>query len=270
MRFGQDTRVSVLFYRSLVQWYLGYPDAALVDAGRALDDAREIGQAATLMFLLAMAPLPYIHCGKYTTANALLDETLALADEKGSLLWNAVAMLARGCIFSLTGKASDAVQIMTSGLSTYRSTGATFLTPLHLSHLAKAYADHGQFEEAWRCIGEAMTAVENTKERWHQTEVNRIAGELALMAPAPDPAKAEAYFERALAVARAQQAKSWELPTAMSMARLRRDQGKQREAHDLLAPIYGWFTEGFDTRDLKEAKALLEELGHNGLLDAHE
>jgi class 3 adenylate cyclase/predicted ATPase len=260
MRFGQDTRVSALFYRSLVQWYLGYPDAALVDAGHALDDAREIGQAATLMFLLAMAPLPYIHCGKYATANALLDETLALADEKGSLLWNAVAMLARGCILSLTGKASDAVQIMTTGLSTYRSTGATYLTPLHLSHLAKAYADHGQFGEAWRCIGEAITAVENTKERWHETEVNRIAGELALMAPAPDPAKAEAYFERALDVARAQQAKSWELRTAMSMARLRRDQGKQREAHDLLASIYGWFTEGFDTLELKQAKALLGSL----------
>ena len=87
-----------------------------------------------------------------------------------------------------------------------------------------------------------------------------IAGEIALKSPQPDPAKAEGYFEHALAVAREQQAKSWELRAAMSMARLWRDQGKRQQAHDLLAPVYGWFTEGFDTLDLKEARALLSEL----------
>ena len=105
-----------------------------------------------------------------------------------------------------------------------------------------------------------MTAIETTKETWFEAEVNRIAGEIALMSPEPDAAKAEAYFERALAVARQQQAKSWELRAAMSLARLWRDQGKVQQARELLAPVYGWFTEGFDTRDLKEAKALLEEL----------
>ena len=106
-----------------------------------------------------------------------------------------------------------------------------------------------------------MTAVETTKERWCEAEVHRIAGEIALMSPEPDAAKAEAYFERALAVAREQQAKSWELRAAMSMARLWRDQGKRDEARDLLAPVYGWFTEGFDTLDLKEAKALARRAG---------
>jgi predicted ATPase len=105
-----------------------------------------------------------------------------------------------------------------------------------------------------------MTAIETTQETWFEAEVNRTAGEIALLSPEPDAAKAEAYFERALAVARAQQAKSWELRAAMSMARLWRDQGKRDEARDLLAPVYGWFTEGFDTLDLKEAKALLDEL----------
>ena len=109
-------------------------------------------------------------------------------------------------------------------------------------------------------MGEAMTAVEITKERWWEAEVNRVAGEIALKSPKPGAAKAEAYFERALAVARKQEAKSWELRAAMSMARLWRDQGKRDEARELLAPVYGWFTEGFDTLDLKEAKALLEEL----------
>jgi predicted ATPase len=105
-----------------------------------------------------------------------------------------------------------------------------------------------------------MTAVETTKERWNEAEVHRVAGEIALKSPVPDAVKAETYFERALAVARQQQAKSWELRAAMSMARLWRDQGKRDAARDLLAPVYGWFTEGFDTLDLKEAKALLDEL----------
>jgi predicted ATPase len=109
-------------------------------------------------------------------------------------------------------------------------------------------------------IGEAMTRVETTKEEWYLAEINRIAGEIALKAPEPNAAKAQAYFERALAVARKQQATSWELRAAMSMARLWRDQGKPEQARELLAPVYGWFTEGFDTRDLKEAKALLDEL----------
>ena len=132
--------------------------------------------------------------------------------------------------------------------------------PLYLSYLTRAYADLGRFDDAWRCIDEAITAVETTKERWWEADVHRIAGEIALLSPKPDAAKAEAYFERALAVARQQQAKSWELRAAMGLARLWRSQGKVQQARELLAPVYGWFTEGFDTRDLKEAKALLEEL----------
>ena len=133
--------------------------------------------------------------------------------------------------------------------------------PFWLSYLARANAEIGQPDDAGRCIGEAMAAVEIAKERWCEAEVNRIAGEIALLSPEPDVAKAEAHFERALAVAREQQAKSWELRAAMSLARLWRDQGNRDEARDLLAPVYGWFTEGFDTLDLKEAKALLDALG---------
>jgi predicted ATPase len=116
-------------------------------------------------------------------------------------------------------------------------------------------------------FGEAMTAVE-TKERWHEPEVHRIAGEIALLPPEPDMAKAEAYFERALAIAREQHAKSWELRAAMSMARLSRVQGKRLQACDLLASVYGWFTKGFDTLDLKQAKAMLDELAQSGQLPA--
>ena len=132
--------------------------------------------------------------------------------------------------------------------------------PLWLSYLAQAHAKLGGLSDAWRCIGEAKTAMENTKKKWFEAEVHRIAGEIALMASESEAIKAEAYFERSLDIARAQQAKSWELRAAMSMARLWRDQDKRQQAYDLLAPVYGWFTEGFDTLDLKEAKALLDEL----------
>jgi predicted ATPase len=132
--------------------------------------------------------------------------------------------------------------------------------PLYLSYLAKAHAELGQFDDAWRRVGEAMTEIETTKETWQEAEVHRVAGEIALMSPGAGTEKAESYFEHALAVARKQQAKSWELRTAMSLAQLWGDQGKRDDARNLLAPIYGWFTEGFDTRHLKEAKALLNEL----------
>ncbi|HWX34581.1 MAG TPA: hypothetical protein VNZ53_45025, partial [Steroidobacteraceae bacterium] len=122
------------------------------------------------------------------------------------------------------------------------------------------YAELGQPDDARRCIGDAIDKVEMSKEKWCEAEVHRIAGEVELKSLASDPEKAEGYFDHALTVARQQQAKSWELRAAMSMARLWRDQGKRDEARELLAPVYGWFTEGFDTRDLKEAKALLTEL----------
>jgi len=139
-------------------------------------------------------------------------------------------------------------------------TGATALMPYFLSSLASSQAEIGQVGDALHSIGEALTMVENTKQTWCEAEVHRIEGEVALLGSHRAVAKAQECFERALSVARQQQAKSWELRTAMSMARLWRDQGKQYEARELLAPVYGWFTEGFDTRDLKEAKALLDDL----------
>jgi predicted ATPase len=131
---------------------------------------------------------------------------------------------------------------------------------LIISYLAGAHADLGQFDAAWHWIGEAMARVESTKEKWAEAEIHRIAGEIALRSPSPDAARAESYFTAALAIARRQQAKSWELRAATSYARLIREQGRVREAYDLLAPVYGWFTEGFDTADLKEANRLLNEL----------
>jgi predicted ATPase len=255
-----DVGVAIFSYRAWALWSLGYPEAALRDTNHALKDARATGHAATLMVALGYALPTHIYCGDYAAANAHADELVALADEKGAMLWKAAGMMNRGWVAALTGNASNAIQIITSGISVWRSTGATTWMPLYLPLLARAYAELGQFENAWRSIGDAMTVVEKTKERTSEADIYCIAGKTELLSPEPDATKAEAYFERALAVAREQQAKSWELRAAVSMARLWRDQGKRDDARNLLAPVYGWFTEGFDTLDLKEAKALLDEL----------
>jgi predicted ATPase len=260
-RFGQDVRVAILVYRSWAQYTLGFPAAALAACDQSIEAEREVSQAATLMYSLGHAPLIYLHCGNYAKAKAVIDELLAVADEKGSLFWKPHVAVYQGRYCAITGNAFDAVRVISSGLTAWQSTGSTCHVSPWLSYLSSAYAELGKKDEALRCINEATTAIEATGEKWYEAEVHRVAGEIALMSPERDTVKAETYFERALAVARQQQAKSWELRAAMSLARLWHDQGKVQQARELLAPIYGWFTEGFDTRDLKEAKALLEQLG---------
>jgi class 3 adenylate cyclase/predicted ATPase len=257
-RFGQDVGVSIFVYRALARWMLGYPETALADADHALEVARESGHAGTLMYGQFHTSLTDILCANYAAATAQSDEVIRLADEKGAALWKALATMQKGSVLALSGRASEAIQMITSGITTYRSTGSRVYLPIFLSHLSRADSELGQVDDAWRCIGEAATTAETTKERWYEAEINRIRGEIALKLPQLGPSQAEAYFQRALTVARAQQAKSWELRAAMSMARLWRDQGKRDDARALLAPVYGWFTEGFDTHDLKEAKALLD------------
>jgi hypothetical protein len=200
------------------------------------------------------------NCRCHELLNARANEVVALAGEKGAGFWKAYATIYQGCILSLTGNASAAVNTSTPAVTTLRSSGSTYGMPFCLTVLAQAHAELGQYDNAWPCVNEAIAMVETAKEKLWEAEAYRIAGEIAHKSSEPSAMKAEAYFNRALDVARAQQAKSWELRAAMSMARLWRDQGKRDEARDLLAPVYGWFTEGFDTLDLKEAKALLDEL----------
>jgi class 3 adenylate cyclase/predicted ATPase len=259
-RFGEDHGIVSLFFRSKALWMLGYPETAQADTDRAYRDAHESGHAVSLLWALRGATFNDISCGNYATANARINELIALADEKHARFFKANGMLERGQLLGLTGRASDAVQTITTGITALQATGTTLEMPMYLSNLARAYAELGQINDACRYIGEALTAMETTKEKWWSAEINRTAGEIALRSPELDAVKAEAYFERAVAVARQQQAKSWELRAAMSMARLWRDQGKPQQARELLAPVYGWFTEGFDTLDLKKAKALLDEL----------
>jgi class 3 adenylate cyclase/predicted ATPase len=260
-RSRRDVGVTLLSVRSGCLWMLGYPEASRSDGKRAVNEAREIGHAATLIYALFWASWFHMFYGHYAEAQSLLDELAALADEKdASLFWKATEIACRGMLFAFTGKASDAVRAITSGVTSLQSIGATLYEPWHLCYLAMAYAELGQPDDARRCIDDAIDKVERSMSKAMEPELHRIAGEIALKSLAPDTEKAEKHFDRALSVARQLQMKSFELRAAMSMARLWRDQEKPQQARELLAPIYGWFTEGFDTLDLKEAKALLGEL----------
>ena len=180
-RFGQDPGVTVLIIGRWVCCILGYPEAALVDANHALKDAREIGQAATLLYALNFIPLIHFHCGNYAAVNAQLQEGAALAEEKGAFLWKMHRILIQSWISALNCKASDAVQVLISGIAGWRSTGSTVFMPMSLSFLARAHANIGQFDEARRCISEALLTIGTTKEKWQEAEINRLAGEIAFM-----------------------------------------------------------------------------------------
>ena len=213
-RFGQEVGAAILAWRSLDLLLLGYSDAALADTKQALETARESAHAATLMYVLNFSIFQQVHCGHFAAANAFVDEFKVLKDQIGGVFWGGWGLALRGCVLTLTGEAEEAAKNIGSGIAAIRSTGNTMWTPLFLSYLAWANGKIGRLDEAWTNIREAMTAVETTKERWCEAEINRIAGEITLMSPEPEAAKAQAYFERALSVARQQQAKSWELRAA--------------------------------------------------------
>jgi predicted ATPase len=259
-QFGQDAAESLLSSRSWVMWLLGYPDAALGDADRALNVANKINHAATLMHALGHAQFLLFQRGDYEKTQKISEKLFNLADQKGSASWKSFAASNEGCVAALNGEPLRASEKITAGITDWRSTGATLFVPLWSAYLALAYGQISEFDSARRCVGQAVAAIATTQETWCEAEANRIGGQISLLSSESNVTKAIAFFERALAVARQQQAKSWELRAAMSLARLWRDQGKVQQARELLAPVYGWFTEGFDTRDLKEAKALLEEL----------
>ena len=202
MLFGQDFRVTNLSQRSLALWFLGYPDAALAGANQFLKEARQIDQVGTLFNALNFSFVVHFLCGAHPTADALANELSTLADEQDAGMWKPAGLAYRGWILAGSGRASEAVQLITSALAALRATGTTLFTPVSLSLTAKCYADLGQLDDAGRSVDEATTVIERTKETWFEADVYRIAGEVALKSPQPDVARAEAYFERALSVAR--------------------------------------------------------------------
>ena len=186
------------------------------------------------------------------------DQLIAVATEQGFPLWRALGTIYRGWVKVKNGDVTEGISLLRSGSSAYRATGAEVWMSYHIALLARACEIAGQIEEGLTLLDDALQIVERTGERWFEAELNRHKGQLLLRQGHSEAA--EELYRKALSIAQEQEAKLWELRAAASLARLRRDQGRRAEARDLLAPVYGWFTEGFDTPDLKEAKALLDEL----------
>jgi tetratricopeptide (TPR) repeat protein len=201
IRFRQDVRVAILSLRSLALWMLGYPGAACADAERAIQEARVIGQAATIMYALFWASATYVCCGKYAAASPLIDELVLLAGKKGAFHWRALGMMEQGVEMALSGDSAGAVHAINCGIGAYQSNGSTLMLVRYFAYLARAHAELRQFDDAWRSINEGMSLIETTNERWCEAEVNRVTGEIALKSSGPDVAKTQTYFERALAVA---------------------------------------------------------------------
>ena len=186
------------------------------------------------------------------------EATISLAKEQGFPQWKAAGSIVHGWVLAQQGQAQEGIGQIHQGLTAWRATGAEIGQPYYLALLAEAYGTMGQPEAALVVLVEALTLVDNTGERLYESELYRLKGELLLQQSSDNHLEAETCFHHAIAIAQKQSAKSWELRAATSLARLWQQQGKRQEAHDLLAPVYYWFTEGFDTADLKDAKALLD------------
>jgi predicted ATPase len=245
---------------AVVLWTLGYPEQAVQRSQEALTRAHALERPYSLGFTLFQSARFYFYRREWQTAQAHAEAVLALATEHGFVLYAAVGAFFRGLALAAQGQDKAGIAQMRQGLAAVQASGTAVDMPFYLAQLAAAHGQVGQVEEGLHLLTEAMGMVDTTGGRYYEAELHRLHGELRLRQAVPEAQAAEACFQRAIDVARGQQAKSWELRAATSLARLWQQQGKRQEAHDLLAPVYGWFTEGFDTADLHEAKTLLVAL----------
>jgi predicted ATPase/class 3 adenylate cyclase len=258
--YGQDPGVACQSFGAMPIWVLGYPDQALQSIHEALALAQELTHPFSLVYALTITTLLHQFRREGQAVQERAETLMTLSTEQGFPHWLAYGTILRGWALTAQGEGAEGIAQMRQGLVAHRATGAQVHRPYFLALLAEAYGKVGQPEEGLMLLVEALAMVDNTGERNWEAELHRRKGELLLMQQGQKVGEAEECFRQALDIARHQQAKSLELRAAMSLNRLWQQQGKQEEAHQLLAEIYGWFTEGFDTADLQEAKVLLEEL----------
>jgi len=237
---------------------LGFPDQGLALSNKAVAEARKLDHPPSLASSLAVDALLLALVEDNAALKASADALVAVTAEQGFAFWGALGTIYCGWVKVTNGDLAEGISLLQSGLVRFRAGGMDSWTPCYMAFLARAYASVGRVEEALAVFDDALHIVDSTQARWFAAELNRYKGELLLRQRRIGPAE-ESYFT-ALGIAREQEAKLWELRAATSLARLWREQGRRAEARDLLAPLYGWFTEGFDTADLKDAKGLLEEL----------
>ena len=259
--YGEDAGVICHILAARALWDLGYPDQGLARSQEAVTLAQQSAHPFSLSFVLSFAAMFHQLRREERATQERADATMRLATEQGFPLWRAFGAILYGWALVQQGKVQEGIEQINQGLMTYRATGGEIMRPYCLALLAETHGTMGQPEVGLTVLTEALTFAETTGERWYAPELHRLQGELILLQQNSDyQVEAESCFHHAIRIAQNQQAKSWELRAATSLARLWQQQGKHQEAHDLLAPVYGWFTEGFETADLQEAKALLDEL----------
>jgi predicted ATPase len=259
-RMGPHPDISCRYYAAVTLWLLGYPVQALARIHEALALAHELSHAFSLASARWWAAWVYQLRRDMPAVHEQAEAAVALSTEQGFPLWTAIGMSFRGWAVAMQGQSEAGMTQVRQGIAAWRATGAELVLPCLCTLLADVsdYLSHP--EDGLQALAEAHTLVEQHEERLWEAEVHRLRGVLLLRQTGTPQEKAEACFLQALDVARRQQAKSLELRAATSLERLWQQQGKRTEAHELLAPVYAWFTEGFDTTDLQEARALLEEL----------
>jgi predicted ATPase/DNA-binding SARP family transcriptional activator len=256
--YGLDPGVLSLSVTSWTLWALGYPEQALKRNREAIALAQELSHPPSLAWAQSYAGALHIFCGDWQAAQEVGETLIRLSTEQGFVYWRTTGLMCRGWALAQQGQTEEGIAQLREGLAAIRATGNEALGVFQRAILAEAHQRAGQAEEGLAVVAEALATKNHTGERFYEAEVHRLKGELLQMQG--DEAEAEASFHRAIEVARQQQAKSWELRATVSLCRLWQSQGKREEARQMLAEVYDWFTEGFDTPDLKEAKALLEEL----------
>jgi class 3 adenylate cyclase/predicted ATPase len=259
-RMGQDPGVACRAFAAWVLWVLGYPEQALARLHEALTLAHELSHPFSLAFARWVAAMVYQFRRDVSAVHEQAEDAIALSTERGFPLWTAMGTILRGWALAMQGQDEEGMAQVRQGIIAFRATGAALNVPYFYTVLTDVCDHLGHTEDGLQALAEAHTLVEQHEDRWWEAEVHRLRGVLLLRQPGTPQAEAEAWFQRALDVARRQEAKALELRAAMSLSRLWQQQGKRAEAHALLAPVYGWFTEGFDTADLQEAKTLLDAL----------
>jgi predicted ATPase len=255
---GIDPQVTAQAYLGVVLFCLGFPDRALAQCSAAIAEARTLTHPPSLAASLTIGARLLLLYGHDAALSKRAGELTAVALEQGFASWGALGAIYRGWVKVKNGNASEGISVLRSGVAAFRAAGAEAWTPWLLSLLAEGYELGGEIAEALAQWDEALQIAERTGERWFEAELYRHKGQLLLRQG--HAAAAEELYCKALTIAQEQEAKLWELRAAASLARLWRDQGRCGESRNLLTPVYGWFTEGFDTSDLKDAKALLDEL----------
>jgi predicted ATPase len=258
--YGEDAGVICHSYAALMLWLLGYPDQGRTQSHEAVTLAQQRAHPLSLNIAVGIATMFYQFRREGWATQECAATAMTLATEQGFPYWRAFGSMLGGWALAHQWQAQEGIAQITQGLRAHRAIGGETERPYFLALLAEAHGIMRQPEAGLAVLTEALTLVETTGERWYEPELYRLMGELLLQQNLDNQVEAETCFQQALSTARSQQAKSLELRAAMSLSRLWQQQGKRQKAYDLLAPIYGWFTEGFDTADLQDAKALLDAL----------